>query len=158
MDISFITDFGVNLKGWGQLYQAASPDDGITTFQAAGRRCMLIEMAAGVDALRWVRQGTLKSVLYFGIDDSPDCCLEDDVLFALARMARAWLSEGGDIISGCGAGVSRSSYANCAILMLVKHCTFDEALATIRTGRPQANPNSGFVAQLQAMQILLDQS
>lgn len=158
MDISFITDFGINLQGWGQLYQAAAPDNGITTFQAAGRRCMLIEMAAGVDALQWVRQGTLKSVLYFGIEDSPDCCLENEVLFALARMARAWLSEGGDIISGCGAGISRSSYASCAILMLVRHYTFDEALAEIRLARPQANPNSGFVTQLRLMQTLLDQA
>jgi dual specificity protein phosphatase-like protein len=158
MDISFITDFGKNFTGWGMLYQAAAPDDGIITFQAAGRRCMLIEMAAGVNALQWVRQGTLKSVLYFGIDDSPDCCLEDDVLMALARMSRAWLSEGGDIISGCGAGISRSSYASCAILMLVNHYTFDQALAVVRSGRPQANPNSGFVAQLQSMQEILDQS
>ena len=158
MDISFIVDFGSTLTGWGKLYQAAAPDDGITTFQTAGRRTMLIEMAAGVNALQWVRQGTLKSVLYFGIEDSPDCCLEDDVLLALARMSRAWLSEGGDIISGCGAGVSRSSYASCAILMLVNHYTFDQALAVIRAGRPQANPNSGFVIQLQSMQTILDQA
>ena len=73
MDINFIVDFSPS--GGGRVYQGGAPDDGIATFQTAGRITMLVEMAAGVDALRWVRQGTLKSVLYFGIDDTPQGCL-----------------------------------------------------------------------------------
>jgi hypothetical protein len=150
VDISHITDFTSD----GRLYQAAAPDDGLITFQSQSpdRHTMLIEMAAGVDALHWVRQGTIKACLYFGIDDSPDCCLADDVLLSLARMGSAWIEDRGDVISGCGAGVSRSSYASCAILMMSLKIDFDQALAMIRHGRPQSNPNSGFVDHLRRMQ------
>lgn len=154
MDISLITDLSGEFPGWGRLYQAAAPDNGITTFQSPGRHTMLIEMAAGIDALPWVRQNTIKAVLYFGIDDSPDACLDDKVLHALARSGRAWLSAGGDVISGCGAGVSRSSYASCAMLMLIHGCAFDQAIEIVRKGRPQANPNSGFVTQLRRLNLL----
>ncbi len=155
MDINFIVDFSPS--GGGRVYQGGAPDDGIATFQTAGRITMLVEMAAGVDALRWVRQGTLKSVLYFGIDDTPEGCLEDGVLIALARSCRSWLATGldHDVIFGCAAGVSRSSYANCATLMATMHVGFDEALSTIRNGRPVANPNQGFVDQLRRMELQL---
>src|ERR1700680_1923668 len=93
MDINFIVDFAAS--GGGRVYQGGAPDDGIAKFQTAGRITMLVEMAAGVDALRWVRQGTLKSVLYFGIDDTPEGCLEDGVLIALARRCRSWLAPPG---------------------------------------------------------------
>src|ERR1019366_8844186 len=110
-------DMDVNLIGdvaRGRVYQGAAPDEGIATFQTAGRMLMLVEMAAEVDALKWVRQGNLRSVLYFGIDDAPSGCLDDPTLEALALSCRAWLRRGGDIIFGCAAGVSRSSYADCA--------------------------------------------
>lgn len=146
MNISLIT----NLYD-GRLYQSDAPDDEVTHFDAAGRRLLLIEMAAGIDALHWVRTGDLTSVLYFGIDDSPEGCLEDASLVALADMACAWLQNGGDVLSGCAAGVSRSSYANCAILMVARNLDFDEALTLIRAARPQANPNDGFVGQLRRL-------
>lgn len=155
MDISFIVDLGQTKSGYGRVYQGAAPDDGIMSFQTPGRNTMLVEMAAGVDALRWIKQGTLRSVLYFGIDDSPIDCLEDRVLLALAHSCRTWLTEGGDLIFGCAAGVSRSSYANCATLMLTIPTTFDGALTTIRQGRPRANPNEGFVAQLRRLEAVL---
>jgi len=66
MDVQLIGDVAR-----GRVYQGAAPDEGITTFQTKGRMLMLVEMAAGVDALKWVRQGNLRSVLYFGIDDTP---------------------------------------------------------------------------------------
>jgi hypothetical protein len=146
MDISHIT----NLYN-GRLYQSDAPDDEVTHFDIAGRRLLLIEMAAGIDALHWVRTGDLTSVLYFGIEDSPQGCLDDASLISLADMACAWLRNGGDVLSGCAAGVSRSSYANCAILMVVNNIEFDAALAIIRAARPQANPNDGFVAQLRRL-------
>ena len=147
MDINLIGDVAN-----GRVYQGAAPDEGIVTFQTPGRMLLLVEMAAGVDALRWVRQGNLKSVLYFGIEDNPQGCLDDQTLIALALSCRAWLRHGGDVIFGCAAGVSRSSYANCATLMTTLDMSFDAALAFIRKGRPQANPNEGFVAQLKRME------
>jgi len=147
MDVQLIGDVAR-----GRVYQGAATDEGITTFQTKGRMLMLVEMAAGVDALKWVRQGNLRSVLYFGIDDTPQSCLDDATLEALALSCRAWLRGGGDIIFGCAAGVSRSSYADCATLMVTLGLTFDDALAMIRKGRPVANPNSGFVDHLKRMQ------
>jgi len=147
MDFSLIKDFGRN-----KIYQGAAPDDDIKTI---GQNAMLVEMAAGIDALHWVKQGSLKSVMYFGIEDLPSDCLEDSVLLALSHACSGWLITGGDLIFGCGAGVSRSSYADCATLMNYCRMTFDEAMAVIRNGRPQASPNPGFVAQLQRMQNTL---
>lgn len=148
-------NYDVNLIGdvaHGRVYQGAAPNEGITTFQTPGRMLMLVEMAAGVDALKWVRQGNLRSVLYFGIDDNEQSALDDATLEALALSCRAWLRRGGDIIFGCAAGVSRSSYADCATLMVTLGIKFDDALAMIRKGRPQANPNPGFVKHLRSME------
>ena len=148
-------DYDVNFIGdvaRGRVYQGAAPNEGILTFQTLGRMTMLVEMAAGVDALKWVRQGNLKSVLYFGIDDNEASALDDATLEALALSCRAWLRGGGDIIFGCAAGISRSSYADCATLMVTLGLKFDDALATIRKGRKQANPNPGFVRHLQHME------
>jgi hypothetical protein len=147
MDVNLIGDVAR-----GRVYQGAAPDEGITSFQTAGRMLMLVEMAAGVNALDWVRKGNLRSVMYFGIDDAPDGCLDDPTLEALALSCRAWLRRGGDIIFGCAAGVSRSSYADCATLMVTLGIGFDDALAMIRKGRPIASPNSGFVAHLRKME------
>lgn len=149
MDYSTICTLGDSSIASGILYQAATPDDQITQI---GHRTMLIEMAAGIDALRWVKTGSLKCCLYFGIDDAPNDCLPDEVLLSLGGMARMWMMRGGDIVSGCGAGISRSSYASCAIIMMIKKVTFDQALTIVRSGRPQANPNYGFVEQLQRLQ------
>jgi len=149
MDISLIKQFDSGAR----IYQGAAPDEWITHFQSPGRNVMLVEMAAGVNALEWVRQGTIRSVLYFGIDDSPESCLDDDVLCALARSCRAWLDDPkGDVIFGCAAGVSRSSYADCATLMAKLKVPFDEAIAIVRAGRPIANPNSGFTAHLRRLE------
>ena len=147
MDVQLIGDVAR-----GRVYQGAAPDQGITTFQTPGRMLMLVEMAAGVDALKWVRQGNLRAVLYFGINDDPQSCLDDPTLEALALSCRAWLRGGGDVIFGCAAGVSRSSYADCATLMVALGLKFDDAIALIRKGRPVANPNPGFVEHLRKME------
>lgn len=147
MDVNLIGDVA---RGW--VYQGGTPDQGITTFQPPGRRLMLVEMAAGINALNWVRKGNLRSVLYFGIDDTPQSCLDDETLSALAISCRSWLRYGGDIIFGCAAGISRSSYADCATLMVTLGLKFDEALTMIRKGRSIANPNSGFVDHLKRME------
>jgi hypothetical protein len=156
MDISTIAQF--EPKG-SVLYQSDAPDDTIADFDTSGHPLLLIEMAAHIDPLRWMRDscGTsdLTSVLYFGIADSPDGCLSDDVLLSLADIGSNWLIKCGDVLSGCAAGISRSSYANCAILMRMTGKSFDDVLAMLRVGRPQANPNEGFVAQLRRLQLQL---
>ena len=135
-----------------KVYQGGTPDDEITTLDGAGRRLLLVEMAAGIDAIHWVRQGDLAAALYFGIDDTPDGCLPDDALLSLAGIGRAWLQQRNHIFFGCAAGVSRSSYANCATLMATLFLTYDQALALIRASRPQASPNVGFEAQLRRLE------
>lgn len=157
MDISFLVDF--QPSGGGRVYQGAHPDDGIATFQTSGRRSMLVQMANGIDAQRWVRQGTLVAVMYFGIHDAPDCCLADATLIALVKACRSWVASGpdADLIFGCAAGVSRSSYASCATLMATMRKPFDEVLGIVRMRRPQANPNSGFVEHLKRLEPVLMQ-
>ena len=55
----------------------------------------------------------------------------------------------------CFAGISRSSTVCIAYLMNSKKIKKDEALSLIRVNRPQANPNQGFVTQLQAYQKII---
>jgi len=137
-----------------RIFQGGTPDASITSLDTGGN-LLLVEMAAGVDALAWVRSGDLRSVMYFGIDDSPQGCLSDAVLLGLAGACKHWLLSGNDVFFGCAAGVSRSSYADCATLMATLNLGFDDALALVRRSRPQASPNSGFVEQLRRLEPAL---
>jgi hypothetical protein len=150
MDYNFIMNLADHIPGYGGVWQGGAPDKDITKVETE-RPLVLVEMAAGVNALKWVRQGDLQAVLYFGIDDDPNGCLSDPVLLALARTCRTFLASACDVMFGCGAGVSRSSYADCATLMMTLNLPFDDALGLVRQGRPQANPNQGFVAQLRRL-------
>ena len=149
MDYNLILNIGNS-----RVYQGAAPDDQITSLDNPNE-LMLVEMASGIDALHWVRQGDLCSVIYFGIDDVPTGCLTDGVLLSLAASCSAWIDSGNDVLFGCGAGISRSSYGDCATLMHTLGCSFDDALTLIRKSRPQANPNSGFVDQLKRLEAKL---
>jgi protein-tyrosine phosphatase len=91
-------------------------------------------------------------VLAVWIEDSPDACLKDGVLLGLVRTIVAWLAAGGDAYIHCAAGVSRSSYMDCAVHMAALKVGFDHALAIIRAQRPVADPNAGFVAHLRRLE------
>jgi len=54
----------------------------------------------------------------------------------------------GGVLVHCFAGIPRSSTCICAYLMEYQAMTLVNALKQVRTGRPIANPNTGFMIQL----------
>lgn len=78
-------------------------------------------------------------------------------LLALLAGTNAFIDEcrrsGGRVLVHCNAGVSRSVSVVIGWLMLVERCSFDEALATVRSQRPCGRPNDGFAKQLREMKL-----
>ncbi|KAM8805015.1 dual specificity phosphatase 28 [Eudromia elegans] len=59
------------------------------------------------------------------------------------------LRGGGRCLVYCKNGRSRSAAVCTAFLMRHRHLSLQEAFATVKAARPQAEPNTGFWAQLQ---------
>ena len=57
-----------------------------------------------------------------------------------------------NVLVHCASGVSRSVTVCCAWLMVRKCMTLKDALVQVRINRPLAGPNSGFYAQLEALE------
>jgi predicted protein tyrosine phosphatase len=135
----------------GTIWQGGTVDDTVDAPPFTGP-LMIICMDKGEANDQWINHVNVESVLAVWIDDVPTGVLADNVLKGLAGMAVSWLQAGGNIYVHCAAGVSRASYMDIAI-----HCvansswSADQALAEIRTQRPIANPNPGFMAQLQRL-------
>lgn len=88
------------------------------------------------------------------IDDSPD----QDILSIIDELhdyidsALAETQESGAVMIHCGLGVSRSPCIAVSYLMKRRGLSFDAALAEVRKRRPSAQPNPGFVRQLQSLE------
>lgn len=67
------------------------------------------------------------------------------------------LTRKGQLLVHCMAGRSRSATVVAAHLMRAEGLTAVEALASVRSARPEINPNPGFVSQLQAYERILQQ-
>ena len=85
------------------------------------------------------------------IDDVINGCLKDGVLTGLANAVVAWLNDSGNVYLHCHQGVSRASYIDIAVHCRAMGISADDALARIRAKRPIADPNPGFLAQLQRL-------
>lgn len=83
--------------------------------------------------------------LHVQIIDLPDARLPLGADFAPLRA----FIEAAPTLCHCNAGVSRSVSICIAFLLETRRCsTVDEALALVRTTRPSARPNDGFLQQL----------
>ncbi len=78
-----------------------------------------------------------------------------DWLDQATRIIENWRKLGWAVLTHCAAGISRSSLVNCAFLMRCYGMDPNQALATVKAGRPQANPNMGFLNLLNSYHILL---
>jgi hypothetical protein len=137
---------------FGQVWQGSTPDAaGLATIPGP----LVIVCMEPEPNEQFVDHVRVHSELYVGIEDDPSSVVPDSVLRGLADAALAFLSKGFNLYVHCAAGVSRASYVDCAIHQRQLGWTFDQALAYVRASRPQANPNSGFVAQLDRLGPLL---
>lgn len=143
------------IPGWGDLYQGAAADSGVQTI---ARGLWVVCMNRGEIDDSWVDHVGVMGITTVWIDDAPAAILPDEQVFAQTDMAVAWLNRGLPLLGHCGAGVSRASYHNLPVIMHVLHMGYDSALALLRTVRPQADPNTGFEAQLRRLEPLLVQA
>ena len=141
------SEIGALEPGWGVIWQGGTADASIRAPPFTGP-LLIISMDAGANDIAWIDHVTVQAVLAAWIEDSPEACLPDAVLIALAYMAAAWLEGGGNAYLKCGAGASRASYIAIAVHCRVLGISAAAALDRIRSRRPAANPNAGFMAQL----------
>jgi predicted protein tyrosine phosphatase len=73
-------------------------------------------------------------------------------LEAATETVVAYLERGVNVYIHCAWGLSRSSYLTLAVLMRVTGQTLADCLTLLRSQRPAANPNSGFLAHLAAVE------
>ena len=137
---------------WGNLYQGAAADAGIQSIEDG---LMVVCMNKGEVDDTLIDRVNIHGLRVLWLDDSPTDLLEDWEVFAHVEADIAWLSRGKPLLRHCGAGVSRASYGNLPLIMRVRHLGYDDALALLRTVRPQAQPNQGFEAHLRRLESQL---
>ncbi len=134
----------------GTVWQGGSVDATIDGPPFAGP-LLVVCMDRGEDNDQFINHATVEGVLAVWIEDVPAGCLKDDVLTGLADAIVAWLNRGGNVYLHCHQGVSRASYIDTAVHCQALGISADEALARIKAKRPIADPNPGFLAQLQRL-------
>ena len=134
----------------GIVWQGGAVDASINSPPFAGP-LLIVCMDAGEDDDQFINHVTTEAVLVVWIDDSPSACLKDSVLLALSDMIIGFLNDGGNAYLHCAAGVSRASYIDIAVHCRALGISANQALTLIRAQRSVANPNSGFLAQLQRL-------
>ncbi len=155
MDVSLIAK-PVN-SGWGSVWQGGTADAaGLANLPGGpGQRILLVCLNAGELDDSLINHPLVEGLLAVSINDDPAACLSDDTYVGLVQAGVAWSADGGDCVIHCAAGISRSSYYDMGFLMIACGLTTDAALALIRAGRPQANPNSGFYKQVKNLESRL---
>lgn len=149
MDFNRIDTLGPEF-GTGIVWQGGSVDSAIDQPPFSGP-LLVVCMDRGESNEQFIDHATVEAVLAVWIEDDPSACLKDVVLEGLAKTIFTWLSNSGDVYLHCAAGVSRASYIDVAVHCVALGISANEALSRIRAARPVANPNSGFLAQLQRL-------
>lgn len=134
----------------GTVWQGGALDAAIDSPPFAGP-LLVVCMDRGEDNDQFINHATVEAVLAVWIDDAPTGCLKDGVLTGLADAIVAWLNDGGNVYLHCREGRSRASYIDIAIHCRALGISADDALTRIRAHRPIADPNPGFLAQLQRL-------
>lgn len=134
----------------GVVWQGGSPDAAIDAAPFSDP-ILVVCMDRGEANEQWINHTNVEAVLAVWIDDSPDGCLSDKVLMALAGTVLYWLNVGGNVYLHCAAGVSRASYIDVAVHCEALRLSANDALTLIKQHRAAADPNPGFLAQLQRL-------
>ena len=89
---------------------------------------------------------------YIMINDS----LRENITLYMNDALKFITKDKGNVFIHCSAGISRSVSVVIAYLMKYKNMSFYDALLYIRSIRPIANPNPGFVKQLKVWELTLN--
>lgn len=134
----------------GTVWQGGALDAAIDLPPFTGP-LLVVCMDRGEDNDQFINHAVVEAVLAVWIDDVPAGGLKDGVLTGLADVIAAWLNDAGNVYIHCHEGVSRASYIDIAVHCRALGISADDALGRIRAQRPIANPNPGFLAQLQRL-------
>ena len=140
----------IDVLDTGTVWQGGAVDAAIDSSPFAGP-LLVVCMDRGEDNDQFIDHATVEAVLTVWIQDEPAGGLKDGVLTGLADAIVAWLNDGGNVYLHCHQGVSRASYIDIAVHCRALGISADDALARIRAKRPIADPNPGFMAQLQRL-------
>lgn len=145
----------IDILDRGTVWQGGTPDAGIDQPPFEGP-LLIVCMDRGEANEQWIEHKIVEGVTAVWIDDVPTGCLADNVLKAYATMFTSWLENEGNLYLHCAAGISRASYIDIAV-----HCVAMTTVAgapsalsmleLIREHRPIADPNPGFLAQLERL-------
>jgi hypothetical protein len=168
MDYNLITEKPIR-DGFGLIYQGGWFGRGLWSLEMP---IFVVQMDEYHDEHRFIhhRRGFI-GVLSLRILDCPEPLpeqpehggnaigpLPDYEYLAAVDCIIGYLSRGVNVYIHCAAGVSRSSYMTLGVLMRTMDLSFDEALAYLRSRRPKADPNRGFVAHLRRLEGALRSS
>lgn len=134
----------------GMVWQGGAVDASIDSPPFSGP-LLVVCMDRGEDNDQFINHAIVEAVLAVWIDDVPAGGLKDGVLTGIADAVAAWLNDGGNVYLHCHQGVSRASYIDIAVHCRALGISADDALARIRERRPIADPNPGFLAQIQRL-------
>lgn len=140
----------IDILDKGKVWQGGAVDASIDQPPFQGPM-LIVCMDRGEENEKFINHEIVEAVLAVWIADQSDACLKDSVLIGLADAIAAWLNDGGHVYLHCEAGVSRASYIDIAVHCRVLGISAQEALQKIRASRPIANPNPGFIAQLERL-------
>lgn len=136
------------------IYQLPNyPHLAISNIYGAGNVEELLNynVVAILSAVGNLYKNRIESVKYVDLQlhDSEDQSLED-AIEELNKLVMNYKDKG-VILVHCAAGVSRSASILIGHLIQIEGLTYENALAEMRSTRPVANPNTGFVKQLLLM-------
>mmetsp|Transcript_21546 Transcript_21546/g.30008 ORF Transcript_21546/g.30008 Transcript_21546/m.30008 type:complete len:176 (-) Transcript_21546:135-662(-) len=84
--------------------------------------------------------------------DKPKASFLSDTLTKILQEMDETISSGGTCLVHCARGISRSAALCAAWLISRNGLSLEEAMDKIRSGRPDANPNLGFIASLKTIE------
>ena len=89
-------------------------------------------------------------IIYHGVDVLDGVNESISHVFALTNaFIDNVISHGGCVLVHCHSGVSRAATICMAYLIYKRNCSVSDALSTVRLARPTAQPNEGFMRQLE---------
>lgn len=138
--------------GWGLVYQGGSVNRDIQNLPGP---LVLVCCDVGEMNEQFIDHKIVQGLIAVQLKDYLNGCLPDTILIAFVDACIALLKNGVNLYVHCGAGISRSTYIDCAIHMRGMGIGFDEAIEHIRFRRPQAAPNPSFCDQLKRIEVIL---
>ena len=133
----------------GHLFQSQTPAEWIRRLPGPLVICSLQPL---FHAGQWIDRVNVFGVLEVPFKDLEGECLADSLYLGTVMACVGYLRAGVNVLVHCQAGISRSSYVTCGILMVVNGWQAARALEHLRAHREGAEPNAGFFQHVKELE------